>query len=241
LGSGGVARKSLNGEVFMWAGARAQLWLPPLPEGTRLRLPIRIRPGPAPLEVRADGERVAEVAGLPDRVEILDLRRRSEDGPWIVDFHRSGGLSARRGDSRPLALAVENPWLRPPHTVFEIDLASAEARARDGLRLEGAYPLEQFGSLGTGHWLSPDAVVVVDVPGPGLIELDLAAPRPTPPETVVSSSFGRTVAPSISRPGRATSASLSPRPVTGHASRSSAHRFPLRQRDCPTTGDPWVW
>jgi hypothetical protein len=183
------------GEVFMWAGADADLWVPPLPEGARLRIPLRIRPGPEPLEIRSDGVDTAVFAGESGAAKTLDVARERRDGPWVVAFHRADGYPPGGGDSRPLAVAVANPWFRPPHTGFRIDLGAPEARARDRLVLEGAYPLEQFGRLGAGHWLRPEAAVVVDVPGAGMVELELAAPRPTAPETTVSMDGGVTIGP----------------------------------------------
>lgn len=184
-----------DGRLFMWAGAAAELWLPPLPEGSRLRIRCRIRPGPEPVRIRSDGAFVAELAGHPERAEILDLFRRRDDGPWIIGFCRSEGYPPGGGDPRPLSVAVDNPWFRPPGTSFRVDLTSPEERARDGLELEGAYPLEQFGRHGAGHWLGPEAAVAVDVPGHGAVVLDLAAPRPTPPESVVSAAPGLSIGP----------------------------------------------
>ncbi len=177
-----------NGTPFMWAGPTAELWLPPVPKGTLIGLALRPSDGPAPLEVLiAPGGTRVELEG---RAEISRLWTRldtdSSSAPIIVKLTRSTGYPPGDGDDRPLAAQLLDVIVRPPGVPFGGPAASAEDRWRLRLEIDGSYEPEDFGALGRGTWLEPEAHLRLSLAEPGRLTILLAAPRPTPPRLRVT-------------------------------------------------------
>jgi hypothetical protein len=171
-----------NGQVFMWAGADAELWLPPVPAGTLIGLELRPAPGEAPLQVE-----ISHGAGsfeLDGRAEATRLWTRTATAvasePVVVRFTRAEGYPPGGDDLRPLAVQLLGVAVRPPGSAWSGRAATESERRGLRLELEGGYGAETFGELGRGVWLAPEARLRMIVDEPGRLVLRLAAPRPTP-------------------------------------------------------------
>ncbi len=171
-----------DGRVFMWAGADAELWIPPVPAGTLIGLELRPAPGDAPLQVEiSHGGGTFELDG---RAAATHLRTRTTSAatsePVIVRFTRAEGYPPGGDDLRPLAVQLLGVAVRPPGSAWRGRAATEGERRGLGLELEGGYGAETFGEHGRGVWLSPVAHGTMRIDEPGRLVLRLAAPRPTP-------------------------------------------------------------
>ncbi len=185
LGKWWPVETNARGERFMWGSSDAELVLPPLPEGTWVRLVLMPARGPAPLEVGVDGTGVASLNGLGGRrivwlpPELLGGSRSHQ-----VTLSRDAVYPPGHGDSRPLAVRLEDVAVIGPKVEWEGSLARQGDRERLRARLEGAYLPERFRGAGWGVWLGPHAELHLPA-GAGTITLMLSAPRPTPSGTRV--------------------------------------------------------
>ncbi len=170
-----------DGLAFMWAGPRAELWLPPVPAGTLVGLELRPAPGADPLvvEVSHGGGRF----GLDGRSDSTRLWTRTTldavSEPVIVRLDRGAGYPPGGGDERELSVQLLDVVVRPRGAAWGGRAATELERRGLGLELEGGYDAEIFADLGRGVWLKPDAGLRIAVDEPGRLELLLAAPRPT--------------------------------------------------------------
>jgi len=170
-----------DGRPFMWAGADAELRLPPVPAGTLVGLELRPAPGELPLVVEVSHGGGSAV--LDGRAAATWVWTRTTEPtasrPVIVRLGRAGAYPPGGADERPLAVQLLGVKVQPPGSVWR-GCAATEGERR-GLRLEidGAYGAERFGDLGRGVWLAPEANLRMTVDEPGLVVLRLAAPRPT--------------------------------------------------------------
>jgi len=171
-----------DGRPFMWAGPEAELWLPPVPEGTLVGLELRPAPGESPLMVEiGHGGGSFEIDG---RAETTRIWTRTGDAaitePLIVRLDRAEGFPPGGGDERPLSAQLLDVVVRPPGSAWGGSAATESERGSLRLELDGGYGGESFGDLGRGVWLGPTARLRIVVEEEGLLLLRLAAPRPTP-------------------------------------------------------------
>jgi hypothetical protein len=89
------------------------------------------------------------------------------------------------GDERRLALQLFELAARDPSRPWSVSPAWPWSREAIGLQLEGAYEGEVFDGGVEGIWLSELARLRFEGGG-GRLLLELSAPRPTPPRTVIS-------------------------------------------------------
>lgn len=178
----------VDGRGFMWAGPGAELWLPPVPAATLIGLEIRPAPGDTPLEVEIShgGGRHLLDGRSPARRLWFRTEGRPPSQPVIVRFHRAQGYPPGGGDDRALVAQLLDVRVRPPGARWAGCAATPSERAGLGLELDGAWGGERFDGLGRGVWTAPAARLRLRVDEPGTVTLRLAAPRPTPPESVVS-------------------------------------------------------
>jgi len=170
-----------DGQVFMWAGPEAELWLPPVPKGTLVGLELRPAPGDLPLVVEiSHGGGWYELDGHSEATRLWT--RTTTDAvlePVIIRLHRAAGYPPGGGDDRSLMAQVLDVVVRPPGAVWGGRAATEVDRRGLRLELEGGFGAENFGELGRGIWLGPDAGFRIAVDQPGRFVLRLAAPRPT--------------------------------------------------------------
>jgi hypothetical protein len=170
-----------DGRPFMWAGAGAELWLPPSPAGTLVGLELRPAPGQLPLEVLVSHGGGRFVLGGRDPATRLWTRTTSDaaDEPVVVELVRGAGYPPGGADERPLVVQLLDVRVQPRGSGWRGCAATPSERAGLGLELDGAYGPELFPELGRGVWLTPDASFRVAIDEPGQLTLWLAAPRPT--------------------------------------------------------------
>jgi hypothetical protein len=168
--------------AFMWAGPRAELWLPPVPAGTQIGLELRPAPGEAPVVVDIDhgGGSFAIDGRAPATRLWTRTSAAAVDQPVIVSLSRSRGYPPGGGDDRQLAVQLLDVVVRPPGAAWGGPAATGFDRDRLGLDLDGHHGPEHFVGLGRAVWLEPAARLRLAVDEPGTVNLRLAAPRPTP-------------------------------------------------------------
>ncbi len=179
------AERTPEGERFMWAAPGAALELPPLPAGTWLDLALAPAPGPAPLEVRVNGDVAASVPGDAGRRNLWlapELLRADAGNRVVLERAEAYPLPGR--DGRPLAVRVFAVRALGPRVPWAGALATVAERARLRCELDGAWSPEHFEGLGDGVWLRPNASLTVPA-GAGLLRLRVTAPRPRPPRLEV--------------------------------------------------------
>jgi hypothetical protein len=181
-----------DGRPFMWAGPDAELWLPPVPVGTLISLELRPAPGSQALRVEMNNpEETFEIDGWSDATRLwtrTDSRSPSE--PVIVRLRRAEAYPPGGGDDRPLIAQLLDVVVRPAGASWTGSAATESERRGLGLELEGGYDAEFFDALGRGVWLGPAARLRLEVDEPGILDIRIAAPRPTPanPSLVVDGS-----------------------------------------------------
>jgi hypothetical protein len=170
-----------DGSPFMWAGAEAELWLPPLPAGSWVGARVRPTPGPEPVFLHLNGGDPASITIPGDGEETWAWLRTTSSpptAPSILSIERARAYPPGGGDERPLALQFLDLVVRPNGTAFGGPVVGDDRVA--GLELRGAYPEESF-AAGPGAWLEPEASLHLHPLEPGVLTLSLSAPRPTPP------------------------------------------------------------
>jgi hypothetical protein len=178
-----------DGRPFMWAGSQAELWLPPVPEGSLIGLELRPAPGESPLTVKIGQN--GGVFDIDGRAEATRIWIRTGEAaitePLIVGLDRAEGYPPGEEDDRPLSVQLLDVVVRPPGSAWGGSAATESERGGLRLELEGGYGGERFGELGRGVWLGPAARFRIAVDDEGRLTLRLAAPRPTPanPRVVV--------------------------------------------------------
>jgi hypothetical protein len=167
---------------FMWAGPRAELWLPPVPAGTLVGLELRPAPGDAPVEVDIDhgGGRVTIDGRAPATRLWTRTSAAATDQPVVVTLRRARGYAPGGGDDRDLAVQLLDVVVRPPGAAWGGPVASGFDRERLRLVVDGHHGPEALGDLGRAVWLEPSARLRLVVDEPGAVTLELAGPRPTP-------------------------------------------------------------
>ena len=174
-----------SGERFVWGGRNATLALPPLPAGTRVIVELRPAHGPAPLDVELNGTPATKLPGDAPRTTLwLGPEGVRSDGVNRIVFRRTEAYPPGDGDQRPLSVKLLGVRIAGPAFPWTGRTATAAARRRLGVELEGAWKPERFGRLGSGCWLHPTATLLVPA-GSGTLRLHLAAPRPKPAEVTV--------------------------------------------------------
>lgn len=176
-----------DGTPFMWAGPEAALWLPPAPAGTLVGLELKPAPGDTEVVVSLNGEDEVRVSGRSDRHWIWFRRRPEHHGrPLILRLERPRGYVPGGGDPRALSVQVFGAVVRPLGMAYGGPVAAPWER--EGLRLviDGDHGPEDFGGIGSGMWLKPEAHLRLMLEESGSLTLSLRSPRPTDPQTVVS-------------------------------------------------------
>lgn len=188
------------GERFAWAGPDAELVLPPVPTGTALELDLAPAAGEAPLAISSNGRQVAVLDGRSPRRTVWVLPSLlSASGRNTLAFRRSRGYPPGGSDTRPLAFRLYGIRALGGGEPWQGSLATVEQRHRIRAALDGAWsPEPLFGALRA--WTMPEARLVVPA-GPGVLVLEIAAPRPRPAALTI-------------RAGATVLAALSPVPTT---------------------------
>jgi hypothetical protein len=178
-----------DGRPFMWTGAAAELWLPPVPAGTLIGLELRPAPGEQPVHIDIDhGGGSFVVDGRAESTRLWTRTIESDASrPVIVRLDRAEAYPPGGADERPLAVQLFGVKVQPPGSVWRGCAATESERRGLRLELQGGYGAETFGELGRGVWLGPEARLRMVFDEPGRLLLRLAAPRPTPanPRVVV--------------------------------------------------------
>ncbi len=172
-----------DGLSFMWAGAEAELWLPPVPAGTMVGLDLRPAQGDTGLAVSLEGEDEVRLEGRSDR-RVVWFRRRAEheDRPLILRLNRARGYAPGNGDPRQLSAQVFGVIVRPLGLGYGGPVAAVWDREALRLVIDGAYSAERFGEHHiSGVWLKPTARLRLEIDEPGSLTLSLRSPRPTDP------------------------------------------------------------
>ncbi len=166
-----------DGRPFMWAGSRAELWLPPVPEGTLIGLELRPAPGESSLTV--DIGHHGGVFDINGRAGETRIWTRTGDAaitdPLIIRLDRAEGYPPGEEDGRPLSAQLLDVVVRPPGSAWGGSAATESERGGLRLELEGGYGGERFGELGRGVWLGPAARFRIAVDDEGRLTLRLAA------------------------------------------------------------------
>ncbi len=171
-----------DGRPFMWAGAGAELWLPPVPAETLIGVELRPAPGVAPLAVdigHGGGQHVLDGRAPAFWVWTRTTTDQTRE-PVIIRLERSEVYPPGGGDHRGLSAQLLGVVVRPPGSRWRGSAATPSERAGLGLELDGVYDAEVFADLGRGVWLAPNARFRLTADEPGTVTLQLAAPRPTP-------------------------------------------------------------
>ncbi len=180
------SRESLeDGTSFMWAGPDAELWLPPMPEGTWIGLDVRPAIGDEPLFVVLDEGQEHIVPGGAERQWLWFLKSGSRSRPVVLRLSRARGFTAGHGDERELSAQVFDVSVRPRGEGFGGPVASSAERGALRLSCDGCYGAEVFGEAGRGVWLEAAARLRLALDEPGRLTLRFLAPRASPPNTVI--------------------------------------------------------
>ncbi len=179
------AESAPDGRRFMWGDATAELLLPPLSRGSRLRLLVGHAPG-----IEAVALRLGEFASEPlppvdgfRRLEI-EVKAPSAGRTARARFVAAGRPRIGTGDPRELAVQLLGVRAFDPERAWTARPADGERRWVAGIELDGAYGVETFADGVEGVWLAPRAVLRVPAAA-GRLTLQLTAPRPTSPRTVI--------------------------------------------------------
>ncbi len=174
-----------GGGRFMWGGSSCDLLLPPLPPDTSVGIELRPAPGRAPLTVSINGTKVAEVGGRSSLSwRWLGADHWRHDAVNLLSLERAEGYPPGAGDRRPLGVQVRALGVRGPSLPWVVRMAGQNAAGAFGAAVEGSYPPERVADGGWGAWLAPDARLRIPA-GPGRLFLEMSAPRPSPPETII--------------------------------------------------------
>jgi hypothetical protein len=167
-------------ERFAWGGVSAEVNLPAFPRGSRLEIDAAPYPGPAPVELLANGKRVRKLDGDAgrERVWVAEDFLRSE-GANVVTLTRSEGYIPGPRDPRKLAVQLFGVRVVGPKVPWAGWLASEEDRKRLWVRATGLLLPEEF-TFGRGVWSQPEAQLWFPA-GAGVLHLKLCAPRPSAP------------------------------------------------------------
>lgn len=231
--------KTPTGGRFMWGSAGAGLILPPLPEGTGAWLDLRPAAGDAQLIVRCNGRELSRVDGRAGRVErwVAPDSLDADEANKIV-FAREATYAPGRGDRRPLAVQLFGAGIVGPRVPWRGPVATERQRRHLRIDLDGAYAAERFGGEGWGCWVRPRAELRFAA-GPGSLEIDLAAPRPTSPRLRVRIGDREAVGPFTVEPGRRRELQLGIRPedLDGGVLRVQLESVPYRPSAAGRSGD----
>ncbi len=179
------AEEDSAGGRFMWGGSRCDLLLPPLPPDTSVGIELRPAPGQTPLKVSVNGTTVTEVGGRSALSwRWLGADRWRHDAVNLLSLERAEGYPPGAGDRRPLGVQVRALGVRGPSLPWVVRMADQNAAGAFGAAVEGSYPPERVADGGWGAWLEPEARLRIPA-GAGRLLLEMSAPRPSPPETVI--------------------------------------------------------
>jgi hypothetical protein len=184
LGGWWPAEKTPGGRRYMWGGAEAELLLPPMAEGSVLRLAVAPAEGVQRLWVEKEGS-AAEGHEIGAGGEILEFRVDASGADRVASvlFRGEGVPVAGGGDPRALSVQLREVVARDPGWSWMAPVTRPWWREILGVEVDGAYGPEDFEGT-EGMWLAPHAVLRVPV-STGEMRLQMWAPRPTPPQTVV--------------------------------------------------------
>ena len=179
------AEDDSTGGRFMWGRSRCDLLLPPLPPDTSVGIELRPAPGSAPLTVSANGAKVREIGGRSRlRWLWLDTSYWRPDAANLLSLERANGYPPGAGDRRPLAVQVRGLGVRGPSLPWMVRMVGQNAAGAFGAAIEGSYPPERVAEGRWGAWLEPEARLRIPAVA-GRLLLEMSAPRPSPPETVI--------------------------------------------------------
>jgi len=174
-----------SGRRFMWGRVEAVMALPPLGEGTQLSIALRPAPGPAPVVIEINGQKMALLDGEGGEQRLwLRIPPAAVDKVAELRFTRAAAFPPGGEDQRPLALQLYELRSLSPAGPWTGAVAHPWQRDAIKVELEGAYGAEEFAGAGEGVWLGPRGVLRAPA-GEGRLRLRLWAPRPTPARTVL--------------------------------------------------------
>jgi hypothetical protein len=187
------AERQADGRRFMWAGDGAEMLVPPLAEGSMIRLAARASAAARGVSLSLDAVGVVDpVDGGVENRAIFEVPPGAANRPLLMRVDAAVAEPPGGGDERRLALQLYELAARDPSRPWTVSAARPWSRDAIGLRIEGAYEAELFDDGVEGVWLS-DIARLRFGSGAGRLLLELSAPRPTPPRTVISVD-GRVVA-----------------------------------------------
>lgn len=174
------AELAADGRRFMWGAAAAELLLPPLGGDAGLALALRPAPGPAAVELSWGDRPAAEIDGEGGerrlRFEAAAGRPR---GASTLRFSRARTPFPSAGEARALSFQLFELRAVDAYRAWAGSLVHASDRDALGVELEGGFAPERFADGVAGLWVGPRARLVLPASA-GTLELELAAPRPTP-------------------------------------------------------------
>ena len=106
----------------MWAGPKAELWLPPLPPGTSIGIELKPASGDAPVMV-ALGDESFELDGHAEASWVwFETEGSFPKKPRIIRLERARGYAPDGPDDRLLSVQVREIIIRPQGVVRRQDL-----------------------------------------------------------------------------------------------------------------------
>jgi hypothetical protein len=174
------AELAADGRRFMWGAAAAELLLPPLGGDAELALALRPAPGPAALELSWGDRPTAEIDGEGGERRLrLEAAAGRPQGVSTLRFSRAWTPFPSAGEARALSFQLFELRAVDGRRAWAGSLVHARDRDALGVELEGGYAPETFEGGLAGLWVGPRARLVLPASA-GTLELELAAPRPTP-------------------------------------------------------------
>jgi hypothetical protein len=180
------AERQADGRRFMWAGDNAEMLLPPLAEGSSIRLSSRASAAARGVSWSIGSFGGADLGnGGGEHRSTIVVPPEAADRPLLMRVDAAFVEPPGGGDERRLALQLFELAAADPSRPWSVSAAWPWVREAIGLHLEGAYEGEVFGGGVEGVWLADVARLRFEGGG-GRLLLELSAPRPTPPRTVIS-------------------------------------------------------
>ena len=170
----------------MWAGDDAEMLVPPLSEGSSIRLATRSSATARGVSLSLDSLGVVDLEdGGGENRSIFKVPPGAAGRPLVMRVDAASVEPPDGGDERRLALQLFELAASDPSRPWRVSAARPWSRDAIGLEIEGAYEGELFDGGVEGVWLSESARLSFESDG-GRLLLELSAPRPTPPQTVIS-------------------------------------------------------
>jgi hypothetical protein len=180
------AERQADGRRFMWAADDAEMLVPPLADGSSIRVVSRASGAARGVSWSLEALGAVDLRdGGGEHRSTIVVPREAAGRPLLMRVDAARVEPPGGGDERRLALQLFELAARDPSRPWSVSPAWPWSREAIGLQLEGAYEGEVFDGGVEGIWLSELARLRFEGGG-GRLLLELSAPRPTPPRTVIS-------------------------------------------------------